>query len=214
MVARGADGRAGGDVISLVLFDVNGVLYRYDKPARLAALARLSGLGPEAIDQAIWASGFEDAGDAGELGAKDYLRGFGARLSYPLTEQAYVAALAAALSPIPPMLALARRVGERTRLAVLTNNNLLVRAHMDALYPGLGAIFGAAICASAEQRARKPAPEAYRRCLARLGESPARCLFIDDSADNIAGAAEAGLHTHHYTDEAGLVVRLGALRVL
>ncbi len=200
--------------IALVLFDVNGVLYRYDKAARLAALAGLSGMGTEAIDRAIWASGFEDAGDAGDLGAEDYLRGFGERLSYPLTEQAYVAALAAALSAIPPMLDLARRVGERARLGVLTNNNLLVRAHMDVLYPHLRPIFGAAICASAEHRARKPSAEAYRSCLARLGEAPARCLFIDDSADNIAGAAEAGLHTHHHTDEAGLVIRLGALGVL
>jgi len=206
MVARGE--------IGLVLFDVNGVLYRYDKAARLAALARLSGMAPAAIDRAIWASGFEDAGDAGELDAEAYLRGFGERLSHRLTPEDFVAALAAALSPIPPMLDLARRVGERARLAVLTNNNLLVRAHMDALYPALGPIFGAAICASAEQRARKPAPEAYRRCLARLGESPARCLFIDDSAENIAGAAEAGLHTHHHTDEAGLLVRLGALGVV
>jgi putative hydrolase of the HAD superfamily len=207
MVARASE-------IGLVLFDVNGVLYRYDKPARLAALARLSGMEPAAIDQAIWASGFEDAGDAGELDAEAYLRGFGARLSHRLTPEDFVAALAAALFPIPPMLDLARRVGERARLAVLTNNNLLVRAHMSALYPDLVPLFGAAICASAEQRARKPTPEAYLRCLARLGEAPARCLFIDDSAENIAGAAEAGLHTHHHTDEAGLVLRLGALGVL
>jgi putative hydrolase of the HAD superfamily len=71
--------------IALVLFDMNGVLCRYEKAKRIAVLSRLSGMAPAAVDAAIWGSGFEDAGDAGAMDGAAYLRGFGAAVGYPLT---------------------------------------------------------------------------------------------------------------------------------
>ena len=44
----------------------------------------------------------------------------------------------------------------------------------------------------------KPDPRIYRLCLERLGLSPAAALFVDDRADNVAGAASIGLHTLHF----------------
>src|SRR5271166_3896382 len=60
-------GESGMTKISLILFDLNGVLYRYDRDARIAHLASVSGRTQEAIRTAIWDSGFEDSGDAGTL---------------------------------------------------------------------------------------------------------------------------------------------------
>lgn len=60
---------------TLVIFDMDDVLCDYSRDIRSAHLARLSGITPTAAFDAIWTSGFEDSGDAGELDAEAYLRG-------------------------------------------------------------------------------------------------------------------------------------------
>ena len=196
--------------VALVLFDINGVLYDYDRAARVARLAAITGIGPTVIDDAIWGSGFEDRGDAGEMDAAAYLHEFSRLLSCPLTLDDWTDALAASLTPIAPMLRLAARIAGRAKLAVLTNNNLLVRDQMDQLYPALRPIFGNAICVSSEFGLRKPEPEVYRLCLARLGATPAASLFIDDNPANVVGAEHSGLQGFQHADEAALTDRLVA----
>ncbi|WP_028935732.1 HAD-IA family hydrolase [Pseudonocardia spinosispora] len=41
----------------------------------------------------------------------------------------------------------------------------------------------------------KPDPHAFRVAASALGEEPSRCLFVDDLAANLAGAASVGMHT-------------------
>ncbi len=93
-------------------------------------------------------------------------------------------------------------------MAVLTNNNLLVAREIDAIFPELRPIFGRNIFVSAEFRARKPASEVYRRCLARLGATPETALFVDDSPRNVAGAEAAGLTGFLYVGADALAERL------
>jgi glucose-1-phosphatase len=75
---------------------------------------------------------------------------------------------------------------------------------VDGVFPELRPVFGEDFFVSAEFRARKPEPDAYLRCLARLGAPADGTLFIDDSARNVAGAEIAGLRTHVYRTPAGL----------
>jgi HAD superfamily hydrolase (TIGR01509 family) len=185
--------------VALVLFDMAGVLCRYEKDKRIAVLSRMSGMAPEAIDAAIWGSGFEDAGDAGAMDGAAYLRGFGAAIGYPLTLAEWTEAKAASLTPDTGVLDLARRVAATTRVAVLTNNSILVRDQISILFPELPAIFGDGIHVSAEFGARKPDVAAFLGCLAVLGVAPGDTLFIDDNAANVAGAERAGLQAHHLT---------------
>lgn len=199
----------------LILFDLNGVLYRYNRDARIARLSSLTNRPPETIKSAIWDSGFEDAGDAGALDATDYLRGFGTRIGYDLSESEWLSAQQVAVTPIVESLALLPRVRPGVQCAVLTNNNLLIRRHFASLYPEMGALVGERPCVSAEFSARKPDPEVYRRCVASLGVEPDATLFVDDSPANVEGARAAGLHVHHYTDQEGLATdlyRRGLLR--
>lgn len=190
--------RAPTAMISTVLFDMNDVLFRYDRGARIAYLARTSGKPAGAVEAAIWGSGFEDTGDAGAMDAEAYLAGFGERLGFPLTRDAWAQAVQAAVTPILETLALADLVRRRARVAVLTNNNLMVKRAVDDLFPELRPIFGESFFVSAEFRARKPETEAYLGCLARLGADPKATLFIDDNATNVAGAERAGLRIHLY----------------
>jgi len=54
---------------------------------------------------------------------------------------------------------------------------------------------------SDEMGMRKPDPAIFREVISADGLSPAHTLFIDDNADNIAGAEKAGLCGLHLTGE-------------
>jgi glucose-1-phosphatase len=195
-------------MISTVLFDMNDVLCRYDREARIAHLARATGKSLAFVEAAVWGSGYEDLGDSGAVDAEGYLAGFAERLGGGLTLDAWSGALRAALTPLPKALELAAAVARRASVAVLTNNNLLVKREIDAIFPELRPIFGSNIFVSAEFRSRKPDPEVYRRCLTRLGATPEAALFVDDSSSNVAGAERAGLSGFLYLDADALAERL------
>ncbi|MBM3442346.1 MAG: HAD family phosphatase [Bacteroidetes bacterium] len=63
-------------------------------------------------------------------------------------------------------------------------------------YPHLDVLFRKAYY-SHEMGMRKPHPEGYQHILQENGLKPQTTLFVDDNADNIAGAAAVGLQTHH-----------------
>ena len=191
-------------MISTLLFDMNDVLFRYDRNMRIAQLARVSGRSAATVEAAIWESGFEDFGDRGEMDADAYLAGFGERLGWPLTLEEWARALRAAVTPIPETLALAALASRQARVAVLTNNNLMVKRAVDAVFPELCPILAGSFFVSAEFGVQKPEAEAYLRCLRRIGAAPDATLFIDDSAKNVAGAERAGLRAHLYRTTAGL----------
>lgn len=195
-------------MITTVLLDMNDVLYRYDRSRRVARLAAFSGLAEAEVEAAIWGSGYEDTGDGGAMDADAYLAGFGERLGCALTADQWAEALIAAVTPMPETLDLAAEAAERMTVAVLTNNNLLVKRMVDAVFPELKPIFGSRFFVSAEFRARKPEPAAYLGCVRRLGATPEATLFIDDSARNVAGAERAGLKGHLFRDIAGLSAAL------
>jgi putative hydrolase of the HAD superfamily len=199
---------------ALILFDLNGVLYRYDRHTRINRLAAIAQQSPDAIDSAIWDSGFEDSGDAGAHDADAYLRGFGSRIGANLSEAEWLATLRAAITPIPAALDLLPRLRTGITCAVLTNNNLLVRRHFTTLYPEIAALVGNRAFVSAEFGARKPDPDAYRLCLGRLGIKPAAALFVDDNQSNVAGAQAAGLAGHHTTRTEDLAAALAARGLL
>jgi glucose-1-phosphatase len=195
---------------STVLFDMNDVLYSYDRSVRVARIARICREPAAAVAEAIWGSGFEDSGDSGGMDADAYLSGFGERLGCPLSQNEWMEALRAAVTPIAETLALAASLCRRARVAVLTNNNLLVKRAADTVFPELRPIFGPNFFVSAEFHARKPEPEAYLRCLAHVGAAAEATLFVDDSARNVAGAESAGLRTHLYRSPDGLKRALSA----
>lgn len=55
---------------------------------------------------------------------------------------------------------------------------------------------------------RKPAPEAYLGPAAKLGRSPATCLFVDDRAKNCDAAEAAGMPAIRFESAASLRDRL------
>ncbi|TJZ84611.1 HAD-IA family hydrolase [Paracoccus hibiscisoli] len=72
-----------------------------------------------------------------------------------------------------------------------------------ATHPRLTTAFGVTIV-SGQEGITKPDPRLFARLCERAGVLPQDCLFIDDSAANVAGAQAAGMAAHHFTDPAAL----------
>jgi HAD superfamily hydrolase (TIGR01509 family) len=200
--------------IRFVIFDMDGVLDRYDLDARLERLAAATGKSAEAIHAAIWKSGFEDAADAGKFSAEEYLKGFAERIGVPVSRAAWVAARRAAMHPDRDVLELAKRLKQRAGIAVLTNNGFLVKDSFGELFPELPPLFGERLHVAAEFGAKKPDPEVYRRLVARHEIEPGMAMMVDDKPENVEGAEAAGLAGYRFSGIDGLRRELRARGLL
>lgn len=64
------------------------------------------------------------------------------------------------------------------------------------------------IVVSGDEKLLKPDPAIYRLALDRFGLEPTAALFVDDNAENIAGARDLGIHAHLFIDAATLRIEL------
>lgn len=194
--------------IALVLFDMEGVLTHYDRAARVAHLASVSGQTPETVRHAIWGSGLEARADAGQISDDDYLRELGALLAYPVSRDEWLAARYASITPNEDVIALAARISQQRQIAVLTNNCRLLTEHIGYLNPPVARLFGPHVYACASFGAAKPAAQAYVRCVELLGVPASQTLFIDDTEANVTGAIDAGLQGYRFVDANALAAEL------
>lgn len=188
----------------LVIFDMDGVLFRLSKRQRLANLARLTGLPPGQVHAAIWGSGFDGACDRGEYDAAACHREACTRLGVPLSVEDWIGARVAAMRPKATVWRLVARVRRRAQVATLTNNNQLLKRELPRHFPQLREHFGDHFLTSSDFRRAKPDPALFRAVTAHLGVPPSAAVFVDDWAEFVAGAREAGLRAHHFTSARGL----------
>jgi len=199
---------------ALVLFDMEGVLSHYDRSARVDHLSVVSGQTPDAVRHAIWGSGLEARADAGQISDDEYLSALGVLLGCPIHRDDWLSARRASITPYTEVIALAARVAERSRIAVLTNNCRLVTDYIGYLNPPVAQLFGPHVYASASFGAAKPAAQAYLRCLEQLGVGANETLFIDDTDTNVAGAIDAGLHGYKFVSADALSEELARRQLL
>lgn len=190
--------------IDLVLFDLDDVLVDYSRAARCRALGERIGRDADAVHAALFGSGLETEADLGRIDPEGVARTLSDSLATTVTLADCVAARAAAMRPRRALLDIVDALAARCRLAILTNNGLLVRDHFAALCPPFAMHFDGHVHCSAMYGIAKPDPAVFAHCAAALGVAPSRVLFIDDKAGNAAGAMRAGMSGHHYRDIAGL----------
>lgn len=186
---------------TLVLFDLDGVLAHYDHAPRLRVLAQRTGASERAVSAALFESGLELEADLGLYDAQGQAEELAKRLGAPVAVADLVAARAAAMSANAGVLAMAKQVARKAQVAILTNNNLLLRDNLAAICPPLFPLFEQRVFCSAQFKLGKPDPRVFLLCLEALGTSPADCFFIDDKPENPEGARAAGLSAHHYLND-------------
>lgn len=183
---------------ALVLFDLDGVLAHYGHDTRVRMLAERVGASPEDVEQALFGSGLEAAADLGKYDADEVVKELSERLGKPVSLEDCVVARAAAMQADNEVLALAALAGQRAGIAILTNNGLMLRDHLEQICPPLFPLFAGRVHCSAQYELEKPDAELFRRCVAKLGATPETTFFIDDKAANAEGARNAGLMAHHF----------------
>lgn len=200
--------------IDLVLFDLDDVLVDYSHEVRCRTLGERIGRDASAVYAALFGSGLERDADLGRIDPVGVARVLSDTLSTSVTLADCVAARAAAMTPRPALVEIVAALATRCRLAVLTNNGLMVRDHFASLCPPFAAHFAGAVHCSAMYGIAKPDPAVFAHCAEALGVAPSRVLFIDDKAANAAGAIRAGMSGHHYRNIAGLRSALAAHHLL
>ena len=190
--------------IELVIFDMDGVLCRYDFDERLRILSEVTGLPAADIDAAIFQSGFDDQGDRGLYSAEDYLSQFSERLDVPVSRDDWLRARRDSIAPDVAMLDLVAQVGCQVAIAMLTNNGPLLQYGFAEVFPQAAALFGERAFFSSQLKSTKEKPEIFRLILTTLGVKPTNTLFIDDTPAYIASAQTAALLTHQFRGIRGL----------
>ncbi len=70
------------------------------------------------------------------------------------------------------------------------------------------------VAVSGELKLAKPDPAIYRHLLGVIGAPPAQCVFVDDSAKNVAAARELGMRALRFESPERLAVDFRALGLL
>lgn len=200
--------------ITAVLFDMDDVLYAYDFENRLKLLESAIGVGAETIRAQVFDSGLERAADRGELTTDAYIAAIADALGVDVTLRQWVAARKWAMAPAPAVIDLARQLGTRMDIALLTNNGHMMSEHIGEMAPELTALFGDKLFTSGASGFDKETVEGFTGLLAQLGWDPATTLFVDDNAGYVANAITAGLVTHVFQDADGLQAMLSELGLI
>ncbi len=187
-------------MIRAAIFDMDGVLCEFSDDRRIGYLHKLTQRGHEELRDAIWTSGFETQSDKGHFSTEEYLAGFGERIGHPITRSQWIQFRSCGMTPDLNVLKLARMLSIEVRVAVLTNNGPLLKETIHQMFPELFPIFGMDVFVSSEFKTSKPDPDIYKLLCSRLKVSPSDTLMIDDRAENIEGAVNAGLHGIHFVD--------------
>lgn len=183
--------------MDLYLFDFDKTLYAYDFRMRLPALSLSTGVSQYRLAKSWWGGGFERRAESGEWPTSaEYLSEFERVTGAPLTLEHWQAARILASTPIPGSLAALERASTLGTVSVLSNNPSPFAESLPALAPDVTAIVGDNQLVSCGLGVRKPDERAFRLAIERFGAIPTDTFFVDDSADNVAGAAAIGIHAH------------------
>lgn len=200
-------------VVSLLfVFDMDDVLYDYDWRTRMQSLTTITGHDLHELRRRWWISGMEWEAEAGHPSdAEEYLAGVTAIIGADVSRAEWVRMRAEATHARPAALDAVRRAAELGRVALLTNNSILIHEHLHEVAPELVPIMGREhMHASAAFGARKPDPIVYERIVAHYGASAADTFFTDDRSDNVEGAESIGVTGHLYRDETALLEAIEA----
>ena len=187
--------------VEVVVFDLGGVVCKFEPEARLAALAVATGLDEAQIKDAIWTSGLDAAADRGELELADALASVIAALGHRIAEAPLLQAWTKAFVPDPAVVELANSLDRQT--AIFTNNGPMLEECMHRGLVRAGDAFDPILFAG-HLRATKPDPISYERAAAALGHDAAALLLVDDAEKNVSGALQSGWRAIHFESPAQL----------
>ncbi|HWP83671.1 MAG TPA: HAD family phosphatase [Terriglobia bacterium] len=200
-------------MVKAILFDLGNVLVPVDFRRCHEALARVCPHPPESVRLRISQNGLPRRFEQGEISAEQFVAEACRLLDMSIPPETFWEIWTRILDPEPlipeVMLAGLRR---RHRLLLLSNTNCIHFEAAQKRYPLLRQFDDFIL--SYQIGAMKPAPEIYRAAIRRAGCLAEECLFIDDLAENVAGALREGMAAIQFVSLEQLQRSLKALRIL
>jgi glucose-1-phosphatase len=196
-----------------IVFDFGNVIGYFDHERTLKRLAQHSDLSVAQMRAAVYDTPLEDAYEVGEIATADFLIEVHKRWRLRCDHDELAAAWADIFSPNPELCPIIPRLKRRYRLLLGSNTNDLHSRHFRRQFADTLGHFDSLIL-SHEIGVRKPKAGFFHHCQKQAGASPEQCLFIDDMAENVAGAEACGWRGIVFRDCRDLEARLNALGIL
>ena len=200
-------------MIKAVVFDLGRVLLWFDNGLFIRALAERSGRTAEEVREIAHANldlirGF----DRGDVAAGDFRTGVCAALGLDLGEGEFWSVYADIFTVHAPGLDVARRLrSSGLKLVLLSNTDPVRYEFVRSRFPETQ--FFDAYVLSYELGLLKPEPGIYLEAARRAGCPPEECVFIDDLAENVAGAEAVGMTGIVYAPKTDLAAALRCLGI-
>ncbi len=202
-------------MISALVFDWGGVIQRTEDAAPRRALAVLLGISPEGLDRAVFGSRAWEQASVGAITAEDAWDAIVASVGWPADDiVGFIECFFGGDRLDEHLVALIRHLrGEGMPVGLLSN---ALPTHKDdtrrAAAWGIPGLFDAQVY-SYEVGALKPQAVMYERVLDALGVPAGETLFVDDAAQNVAGARAAGMEAVLFAGRQRLACDLGQMDV-
>lgn len=195
----------------LVLFDLGGVLCRFEPELRAAELAAAIGVTEEEIHALVFASGFDHECDLGLHSETAILERF-RRLGFPGDRDDLRRAWAKAFIPDRAVIDLAIALrSEGVAVATLSDNGPVLLAAIESVVTPVAIdehVFSCMLGAT------KPDPTAFLAALEFLDARPQQTFFVDDNPVNVLSARRLGIRAEQANKAADVESALRSVGLL
>jgi epoxide hydrolase-like predicted phosphatase len=191
-----------------MIFDVGGVLLVSGEPVARRRWEQDHGLASGELDRML-ADAIGPGWKGGRAESEIWSR-LEASLVIDATEVPVLREALFAHEEVEPTLAdFMKSARQSYRLGIITNNGPDARADFQRRFQLCDSVD--CFVVSAEEGVEKPDAEIFRIAASRLGVRPDRCIFIDDSPRNVAGAEAVGMTGIVHAGPAATIDRLRSL---
>ncbi len=198
-------------MIKAVIFDIGGVLSRFERTTQRTRWEQRLGLAEGTLERTIFSSAVAQRGFVGQATDQEVWDDFGARYNLnraeldTLYQEFWQDAEWDEL-----LLAEIRKLRVRYRTGVISDA-LPGARYEPRVAANVNADLFDVIVISGEEGVRKPAAEIFDRTLAKLGVQRAEAVFVDDNPKIIEGARALGLHGILFETRAQVLTELQQL---
>lgn len=178
-------------MISLVAFDMGGVLLFADEKIAITELARLSGRSEARVFEACFSPGRKRPHETGQQGWPEFAQAAMIDLGLDIPEEQFKEIFCSILIPNPPMFDLIDRVSKKHRIALLSNTSPAHWERSRELMPFVDAFDP--LIVSFEVGQMKPGRAIFDTLSRSSGVPHEQIFFTDDYLENVEAARAAGL---------------------
>ena len=194
-----------------VIFDFGNVVAFFDYRRACEHFGRSLGMGGDAVLEELRRRGFSELVqryECGALSSREFSQAVCTLAGLDVSHEEFAASWSDIFWLNEPVAALIAALRGRGYTLVLgSNTNDLHATQFRRQFAETLAHFDRLVL-SYEVGHIKPAAEFYHACAAAAGRPPGECVFIDDVAENVAGAIAAGLRAVQFRDVDSLVREL------